>query len=142
MKLRLYTGLLWVLAVLRWLLKFGRWVFALFVIVMSVVRYDGFVDLAITALLLVVSWWGLGHIVSGIDGLGGWLWVAIVKIREPEAFEALAALSDTERQQLKQEMQYDLQGGAIGAKIRAFNRRELPKAEMEAMKERFRKAGF
>jgi hypothetical protein len=142
MKLRLYTGLLWVLAILRWLLKFGRWAFALCVIVMSVMRRDGLVDLAVTAVLLVLLWWGLGQMVSGIDGIGGWLWVAIVKIREPEAFEALAALSATERQQLKQELSYQFQGGAIGAKIRAFNRRELPKAEMEAMKERFRKAGF
>jgi len=109
---------------------------------MAIVRRDGFVDLALTVLLLGVSWWGLGQMVSGIDGLGGWLWVAIVKIREPEAFEALAALSDTERQHLRQEMAYDLGSGAIGAKIRAFNRGELPKAEMEAVKERVRKAGF
>src|SRR6266851_3896654 len=97
MKLHLYSGLLWALAILRWLVKFGRWAFALFVIVMAVARHDGFVGLALTALLLGVSWWGLGRMVSGLDGLGGWLWVAIVKIREPEAFEALAALSDTER---------------------------------------------
>lgn len=142
MKLRLYSGLLWALAILRWLVKFGRWAFALFVIVMAVVRHDGFVDLALTVLLLGVSWWGLGRMVSGIDGLGGWLWVAMVKIREPEAFEALAALSDTERQRLRQEMLYGLQGGAIGAKIRAFNRGESPKAEMEEMKERFRRSGF
>jgi hypothetical protein len=142
MKQRLYTGLLWVLAILRWLVKFGRWAFVLFVIVMAVVRHDGFVDLALTALLLGISWLGLGQMVSGIDWLGGWLWVAMVKIREPEAFEALAALSDTERQQLKQEMLYDLQGGAVGAKIRAFNRGELPKAEMDAIRERLRKAGW
>ena len=142
MKLRLYMALLWSLSILRWLVKLSRWALVLFVIVMAIVRRDGFVDLALTVLLLGVSWWGLGQMVSGIDGLGGWLWVAIVKIREPEAFEALAALSDTERQQLRQEMAYDLRGGAIGAKIRAFNRGELPKAEMEAVKERVRKAGF
>jgi hypothetical protein len=117
MKLRLYTVLLWPLAILRWLLKFGRWAFVLFVIVMSVVLRDGFVDLTITALLLVVSWWSLGQIVSGIDWLGGWLWVAIVKKRKPEAvlevFEALA----------------DLEGEALGAKMRAFNRRELQRAK-------------
>jgi len=129
-KLYLYTGLIWVLAALQWLLKFGRWAVTLFVIVMSIVRHEGFVDVAIIGLLLVVSWWGLGQMVSGIDELGGWLSVEIMKIREPaalrEVFEALA----------------DLEGEALGAKMRAFNRGELPKAEMQEMKERFRKAGF
>jgi hypothetical protein len=96
----------------------------------------------LTALLLVISWWGLGQLLSAIEWAGGWLWVESFKIREPETFATIAALSDTERQQLKQDMLYDRQGGAMGAKIRAFNRGELPKAEMEQMKERFRKAGF
>ncbi len=100
--------------------------------------HDSFFDLALVALWLVISWWGLGRLLSAVDGAGGWLWVAIAKIREPEAFEAIAGLSDAERQ----EMLYDLQGRAIGAKIRAFNRGELPKAEMDATRERLRKAGF
>jgi hypothetical protein len=49
---------------------------------------------------------------SGIDDAGGWLWVAILKIREPENFASIAALNETERQKLKQEMVHDLQGGA------------------------------
>ena len=142
MKLRIYTGVLWALAISRWLVKFGRWVFALFVVVRAVMDHDGFVDLALIALLLVLSWWGLGRMLSVIDDAGSWLWVAILKIREPEAFASITALSDAERQQLKQEMLHDRQGGAIGAKIRAFNRGELPKAEMDAMRERFRKAGL
>ncbi len=36
--------------------------------------------------------------------------------------------------ELTREMVHDLQGGASGAKIRAFNLCELPKAEMDAMK--------
>jgi hypothetical protein len=142
MKLRTFTGVLWSLAILRWLVKFGRWAFALFVVVRAVMDHDGFVDLALTALLLVLSWWGLGRMLLVIDDAGGRLWVAILKIREPEACASIAALSDAERRQLEQEMLHHRQGGAIGAKIRAFNRGELPKTEMDAMRERFRKAGF
>jgi hypothetical protein len=142
MTLHLYTGLLWVLAILRWLLYFGRWTFALFVIVMSIAHPDGFTDLAITVLVLVASWWCLGQMVLGIDEFGGRLWLAILKIREPESFEALAALNDDDSLQLNQELLYESRGGPIGEKLRKFNLRELPEAEIEAMRERFRDAGF
>lgn len=40
MTLRIYAGVLWALAILRWLVKFGRLAFALFVVVRAVTDHD------------------------------------------------------------------------------------------------------
>jgi hypothetical protein len=54
----------------------------------------------------------------------------------PELFEMIGSLSPAEKQQFAD----DISGGPIAAKLRAFNRGELPEAEMAEIRARLKKS--